>query len=75
MQVRHLEGVQQTAKQNGVAAKLLAATAVRAAAAAAAEGGAGDGGAAAPAFKVSFDFKAALASSSAWFYPVIVLKR
>lgn len=88
MQVRHLEGVRRTAAQNAVAAKLLAATAVRGAAADAAAGVAGGGassagGAAgsagalrqsAPAFKAQFDFKTALTSSIAHFYPAILLK-
>jgi hypothetical protein len=67
LQVRHLEGVQRMASQNAVAAKLLAATSARVAAAA-------DGQQAAAAFKARFDFKTALASSNASFYPAIVLK-
>lgn len=76
--MRHLEGLQRTATQNGVACKLLAATCVRAAAAAACGGGGGGGPEGqqqtGPAFRVSFDFKTALASSVAHFYPAIVLK-
>lgn len=74
-QARHLEGVQRTATANAVATKLLAATSARAAAAAAAGTEAGGAvAAAAPAFRATYDFKAALASSVASFYPTIVLK-
>ncbi|KAL4459016.1 hypothetical protein ABPG75_013881 [Micractinium tetrahymenae] len=77
-QVRHLEGLQRTATQNAVAAKLLTTTSVRAAAAAAgAQPGEVAGGAAAGAgggFKATFDFRTALACSTAAFYPSIVLK-
>jgi len=73
--------VQRVATQNAVACKLLAAISVRAAAAAATAGvpvaAAGSEAAAAaakPPFQASFDFRAALASSSAQFYPAIVLK-
>lgn len=67
VQVRHLEGVQRIASQNAVAAKLLAATSARVAAD-------DDGAQPAAAFKAQFDFKTALASSNASFYPAIVLK-
>lgn len=75
LQVRHLEGLQRTATQNAVAAKLLAATSARAAAAAAgAQQGELQGKAAAGSFKASLDFKTALACSTTTFYPCIVLK-
>lgn len=75
LQVRHLEGLQRTAAQNGVAAKLLAASSVRAAAeAASGQPGEQPGGAATGGFKASLDFRTALASSTTTFYPSIVLK-
>ena len=74
LQVRHLEGTQRSATQNAVAVKLLAATSARAAADAAA-GGQPEGQARPAPFQAAFDFKTALASSTAHFYPAIVLKR
>ena len=67
-QVRHLEAVQRTATANAVATKLLAATSLRAA------GGQQQQQPQQPAFRATFDFKAALASSAGSFYPAIVLK-
>ena len=68
-QVRHVAGLRRVAAQNMVALKLLVT------ALAAAGGGAGGGGAAPPAFQVSWDFKVALQSSGALFFPSLVLKR
>jgi hypothetical protein len=75
-QVRHLEGIQRTASQNAVAAKLLAATSAQAAprGGTAAPDGAAGKVQKAVSFKVHFDFKAALGSSVATFYPALVLK-